>query len=516
MSKRSISRAEDDFFAFGGDDDWDVPAVKKPKSERHRKSQHRHRHHKDRVSSSSGQGQTSSFSSSVTIELDSDGERGPKEGGAAGGGAKGSGTEAGGAREGGESSKAADDNKNDDLIKLLGIESDVGVKKEAKQGAKREEKPEEPEEQINENVLPSPPSSATLPSDEQLLKQIDSEILQGSRHSDIDADLPLPASSTTVSFNGEDIKLKDVPFSIDVTCRLQDKECSAMVRVKGRTRFKNIQEKMMNTLYPEGIPESFEATDSLVFYINELDMIVRQFLRVGTLLQISKTKIPLSEAGDAYHFHALMTTESVAQATKQLLNMREWEPNYDQASAAADQEEITVSIRDRKDAASTKLAAKESTSIEELLSLYLMRKNYPDTLQLRLYDIDGKEIKKGSTVGESRIEDNDIIEVEYDDGELERLEKEEENDEDETTVVREEEGDPYFTINMVGKDRRSFKVQVNSETVMGTMADYYREKAGIDKKVKIRLIFDDEELDERAKVGDTELEEGFMVDVVLI
>lgn len=79
--------------------------------------------------------------------------------------------------------------------------------------------------------------------------------------------------------------------------------------------------------------------------------------------------------------------------------------------------------------------------------------------------------------------------------------------------VQAEEG--YFPILMKSKDNQVIKVQVNADTKISKLADYYRKQRNIDSTTKIRLSFDDEDMDLSQTVGDTELEEDFTIDVFL-
>jgi hypothetical protein len=73
----------------------------------------------------------------------------------------------------------------------------------------------------------------------------------------------------------------------------------------------------------------------------------------------------------------------------------------------------------------------------------------------------------------------------------------------------------YFPIHLKGKDNTVVSVQVNAETVISKLVDYYRKQRAIDPSVTIRLSFDDEDMDLSQTVGDTELEEDFTIDVFL-
>lgn len=76
------------------------------------------------------------------------------------------------------------------------------------------------------------------------------------------------------------------------------------------------------------------------------------------------------------------------------------------------------------------------------------------------------------------------------------------------------EEDKYFRIDLRGSKTR-FSVSVNKDTILEKLKLYYLERVGMPPTTKVKLLFDDEELDMRKKVGDTEMEEDYIVDVVL-
>lgn len=77
----------------------------------------------------------------------------------------------------------------------------------------------------------------------------------------------------------------------------------------------------------------------------------------------------------------------------------------------------------------------------------------------------------------------------------------------------------YFIIGLKGKDNKRIEVQVSPSTPIHKLLHYFLEIKGIDKNeidfYSAKLIFDDEKLDLNGKIGDTELEEDFEVQVVL-
>lgn len=78
-----------------------------------------------------------------------------------------------------------------------------------------------------------------------------------------------------------------------------------------------------------------------------------------------------------------------------------------------------------------------------------------------------------------------------------------------------EDEDGYFPISLKGKDNHPITVKVNAETTIQKLVQYFCKNKNIpdEKQSKVRLVFDDEDIDMSGTVGDTELEEDFTVDV---
>ena len=73
----------------------------------------------------------------------------------------------------------------------------------------------------------------------------------------------------------------------------------------------------------------------------------------------------------------------------------------------------------------------------------------------------------------------------------------------------------YFTIFIAGKDKKRYKVRVKPSTKISEISTFYKNKAGITENTSLKLLFDDEEMDMDGVVADTELEEDFMIDVIV-
>lgn len=73
----------------------------------------------------------------------------------------------------------------------------------------------------------------------------------------------------------------------------------------------------------------------------------------------------------------------------------------------------------------------------------------------------------------------------------------------------------YFVIGLKGKDNKRIDVEVNSETPIRKLLEYYLSEKGIEPAhaKNARLVFDSDELSLEDTVGDTELEEDFEIEV---
>ncbi|QPG75689.1 hypothetical protein FOA43_003048 [Brettanomyces nanus] len=499
---KSSSRAEDDFFAFGGDDeDYDLPPPsKKRKKKGHKKHHHHTKKSQENESTSKSGGRLSKMdvsSPSKNISFKSESKEEPK---------------------------------NDDLMKMLGIQDD-----------------DSDEDYITGLIINEKSSIKTTRSepisvkgkraseDEQLLEQLDSDIMKVEKYetmAEMEEALdrvPTDFLAQTVVVNGEKMNVSDTKFKIDVTVELGDRSLTISLTAKGSTHFKKIQEKICAWLYPKYIEQPVMMPETLVFYIKELDLIVKQFLKIGYLLQLSKKngKISLPITDDGYHFCTTMSTETKIQATRQLLNLGK-QSTSEAASSGNGDPEITINLKDRKTGRSTTIATKRTSVMIDLVSIFLVRLHYPDMLKVTLYGSDGAALPAESSIGDSKIGENETIELDYDQRDFDELQEaakqhksDDEYDNDNDIDLRHnldltrEQDNSYFTINMVGKDKKSYKVQVNPDTEIRLMIDYYRSKAKVEAKVLISLLFDDELLLPSMKVSDTELEEDFIVDVML-
>jgi hypothetical protein len=77
------------------------------------------------------------------------------------------------------------------------------------------------------------------------------------------------------------------------------------------------------------------------------------------------------------------------------------------------------------------------------------------------------------------------------------------------------DGDGYFKIKLQASEGGPLEVAVNADTEIKKLAEFFLQKRKMDPSTNIRLEFDDEPLNLNSRVGDTELEEDYIVDVIL-
>lgn len=465
-----LSRPEDDFFAFH--DDELAPPAKKPKKAHHHHHHHRHHGSVSRSISASKEPEVPA-DSGITLDEDEDEAIVPEH-----------------------DSKPvkSDDTDNSDLIEMLGLAKDENV-----------------------SEVHSAPVSVSKPlevpkMDEEFLKNLDtqiSEFTSNDRESGSeDGDFEEKELNKTISIDGQPIKVRSVTFQIKVTTRFALKDYSISVKASGKMTFKKVCNKVIGALYPKYITEPVQHPEKLVFYINELDLIVKQVLLLGSLASLFQKKISPSEDGKGFSFSTILTDEATAQGMKGLLSIqKEPEPTKEVKT------ERTILLKDKITSKTTEIVVDESASLRDLIGIFLVRMKYPDELTVRLYNGEKLIDKSDDTLISDCGLDSNMVSLDYTQEQLKELKE----DADDTTEIPEipEDDRSYFTVNLVGKDRKSYKVKVHSETIIQSLVDYYRSKASIEPQKSITLLFDDEKLNPGAKVGDTELEQDFMIDVIV-
>ena len=77
------------------------------------------------------------------------------------------------------------------------------------------------------------------------------------------------------------------------------------------------------------------------------------------------------------------------------------------------------------------------------------------------------------------------------------------------------EGQDVLTISLVGEDNKKLLVRVHEWTKLSKVVEYYRTQKSIPKKAKITLYFDNEPLELSRSVGDYDIEDEDMLDVMV-
>ncbi|KAG7791674.1 hypothetical protein KL910_001800 [Ogataea haglerorum] len=353
--------------------------------------------------------------------------------------------------------------------------------------------------------------------DDQFLKELDKDIELTQPDGELDEILQKYSSSEQmVAFNGRQIPIKQALFALTVEVALEDDEQIGFhLRVRSNAQFKTILREILKQLelHNRNLPPGWtEDIESLVFYVQDHDIILTQDLRVGSLL-LSGARLPLSDAGDAFAITAVLTQEVTARRQRREASLEKLAQSQDHTEDLDDDELIITILDPQKDNERTSLSAEKGATVKELLDIFLVRMNYPDSLNIELQH-DGLVLDKTIPV-DFQLRNNDIVEVVY------NLEDLESFGEHEVTVISDEdvmesEQSDYFSIKLKGKDQQEVRAQVNPKTKIRTIAEFYLSKVGLDPNTRIRLIFDCEELDLNANVEHTELDDGYLVDVELL
>lgn len=122
-----------------------------------------------------------------------------------------------------------------------------------------------------------------------------------------------------------------------------------------------------------------------------------------------------------------------------------------------------------------------------------------------------------------RLELQERLERKRKDEELELMLKQraeeklkEEQEEIEYSQPEAQDINDYFKIGLKGEDNYKIIIEVSPETKLEDIVKYYLKTKKLPESTKVKLVFDDEELEITGTIADTELEEDFTVDVYII
>lgn len=80
--------------------------------------------------------------------------------------------------------------------------------------------------------------------------------------------------------------------------------------------------------------------------------------------------------------------------------------------------------------------------------------------------------------------------------------------------LEDEDNTDLIKIALVGEDNKKIFVNVRNTTILKKVAEYYRAKKKLSKDININLIFDHEKLDLNETIGDQDMEDEDMIEVV--
>ncbi|KAH3669084.1 hypothetical protein OGAPHI_001680 [Ogataea philodendri] len=387
-----------------------------------------------------------------------------------------------------------------DLIEQLGLEASVV---EARRPA----------------VVKTKKSRAVEPStDDLFLKQLDKDVALSQPDAELDELLEKYGSTErTVLFNGKQIPVKQAVFALTVQITLANSESLGFrLRVRSNAQFKTILREIMNQLRAHGrelAAEQAADTDSLVFYIEDQGIILTQDLKVGSLVR-SGARLRVNDVGDAFEVVTVLLTDAAARGRKRDTSIEKLLLTDDQAeSLDGESDELILTLVDpQRGGQTTAVSARVGTTVKELLDVFLVRMNYPDGLAI---DLQHKGlVLDHNTLVSLDLRDNDVLEVLYNIHDLDKFQDQAvSSDED---VIETTTSDNYFSIKLKGRDRKEVRARVNPDTRIEAIARFYLQKCGLGPETQVRLIFDDEALDPGQTVGQTELEDDYLVDVEII
>jgi hypothetical protein len=329
------------------------------------------------------------------------------------------------------------------------------------------------------------------------------------------------------------------------------------LQVKGSTKISKIINKLLPLFNNDANPQFPETLwPSLVMYIEDLNLILNSGLRCSALLAY-KNQLKPSKNILGFEVTAMITILESAQMlqkiekekrlSKQTSSLdRESNDNefvlfkvqiYDPQIRNSDDDAIIDLDDDSEDLQEKKpkiieIEVDKSMPVSDLISLYKFKAKLPMELKVGLFLNDKNELESSKSLDLCEIKENDILTIKYnvndvDDLRLETAFEDEDEDEDEgedaDLIIRrnedlnknEDSNEEYFTIFVVGKDKKRYKVDVKPSTKISDIAKYYLQKASLPETANVKLLFDDEDMDFNGTVADTELESEFMIDVVI-
>ncbi|KAG0675239.1 hypothetical protein C6P40_001840 [Pichia californica] len=371
-----------------------------------------------------------------------------------------------------------------------------------------------------------------------------------------------------VTIKGVVYQAKSVKFELHIDIQAAGQVSGSYdLQVKASTKIGKIINKLM-PLFNEGAnPQcTQEEWGSLVMYIQKLNIILNPSLKCMSLLGY-KNLLDISKHGADFEVFALITNEAYAEMLHSQENIKRQQKSTPDLENQLANDDIFIKIiiedpqkekinevidvdktslqeesEEPKRIFSLTLSVSQGIPISELLQLYKYKASLPIDLRTNIQQ-NGINLDVTKTLVELQIKNDQVFQISYSIDELLELQTmmenndfnanddddddddddEDENDakdfseknEQESATIESENAGPGFIIFVVGKDKKRYKVHVRPNTKILDISNFYKEKAGLAPDTKIDLLFDDEKLDMNGIVADTELEEDFMIDVVI-
>ncbi|GAV28805.1 hypothetical protein PMKS-002281 [Pichia membranifaciens] len=366
-----------------------------------------------------------------------------------------------------------------------------------------------------------------------------------------------------IVINGVKVSPKSVKFEFHIDIQAAGQVSGSYdLQVKGSTKISKIVNTLMPLFNREANPHCpADEWGTLVIYVKNLNIILHPSLRCMSLLGYKSQLWPSSNGAD-YELHAVIATEEYAQLIQEEERKKKLQENashgekatetddafynleivdpqrekiLEQDSEVIDLEDENATDINSKSVSALTLSVLQSMTVSELLMLYKYKALLPNELSVQLF-MDRTLLDPRKKLEDLVIENNQVLQVKYSldelselraEGELEgELDPGEEDDFDLEEIkkgitatinpISNDSRTEYFSIFVAGRDKKRFKVSVKPSTKISDILKFYLQKSGLPSSTNLKLVFDDDDLDLTATVADTELEDEFMIDAVIL
>lgn len=377
-----------------------------------------------------------------------------------------------------------------------------------------------------------------------------------------------------IKINGIVYTPKTIKFELHIDIQAAGQVSGSYdLQVKGSTKISKIVNTLMPLFNKEANPKVLMCDwDKLVLYIKNLNIILSQSLKCTSLLGY-RNQLTTLQNGSQYEVYGIIMTEAHAKSIYSDESLKKLRKSSFENAANNDSDDTLINITiedpqkelkpdivklddevideviDDKRKPNEKvflvLSVPKNIPVSELLVLYKYKSFLPNDLNAKL-KLENTFLDPNKTLEELEIKDNEILEINYNENDLNELQNiignngmitetnddnkdDDDEDEDDLGYVNNmktneleisnpenSKSNAGFVIFIVGKDKKRYMVEVRPTTRISEIAKFYKDKAKLPETANIRLVFDDDDLDFNSNVGDTELEEEFMIDVIVL